>query len=660
MPRSTSDSDFSGNSGNSNASTVRSAWSSANPNDSTRPREIRSTPIYMPVVHHPPPTPKMGQSSINTHLHPPRSPTHTSQGSSGLPSRTPSPNLSTRTLTSQRSQTHLSPNNAPTPQRSLSPFTSSSSLHQQYSSPTSALRPDSVCSYPDSSPLMAPNVLAAVDARLRANAAAATSSVTGGSSQVDLTSSPLNSRPLPFAQGSYSSQGSGMNSRASSVAPVMTHYSALHSSTGVKSREDLYDILNADDDEGGGRSGGGEDLHGGLGKPRPGFIHSSQSKRSSRCNSISSSLAGSGIELNAHHRRSQIDDAPILLTKPSRAKLAGNGTLSHKGSALTSSGSIVNGKREYHSGFEDSTTLNSSPELAPYLERSAWLKSKTKTSRKWRGICCGIGILIFLGAIAGITFGFISGKGKVDGLAPPPDPERPNNKPNPPITQFKPDPNLRKAFYGLDYNPANGLMPWCGATLQSVINDIILMSQLTSRIRLYGMDCNQADLTFQAINALNLNSTMKVVLTVWVDKNATTYQRQYDTLFKVLDTYGTSMVQGISVGNEVLFQGYKTLTELGVLMKDVRTQIKTRYNADIPIFTSDIGNNVNSSLAAVSDELHGNLHPYFSDSKIENAANWTLAQYEERIEGNPTSSGRKGAISEVGWPSAPSSAVYTN
>jgi exo-beta-1,3-glucanase (GH17 family) len=235
------------------------------------------------------------------------------------------------------------------------------------------------------------------------------------------------------------------------------------------------------------------------------------------------------------------------------------------------------------------------------------------------------------------------------------DPEKPTTVSV--ITQFPPNPNLHKSFYGLDYNPAKTNMPWCGAAIQDVVNDINVISQLTNRVRLYGMDCGQADLTFQAINLLNLNETMKVVLTVWVDNNATTYQRQYDTLFRVLDTYGTNMVQGISVGNEVLFRKDITLTDLGSRMATVRSEIKKRYNANIPIFTSDIGNNMNSDLAKVSDELSANLHPYFAGISVSESAKWTFSQYNISIEDNPTPTGLAGTISEVGWPSAPASAV---
>lgn len=41
-------------------------------------------------------------------------------------------------------------------------------------------------------------------------------------------------------------------------------------------------------------------------------------------------------------------------------------------------------------------------------------------------------------------------------------------------------PRLKPIFYGLAYTPFNALEPWCGATLNNVTQDIILMSQMTS------------------------------------------------------------------------------------------------------------------------------------------------------------------------------------
>lgn len=64
------------------------------------------------------------------------------------------------------------------------------------------------------------------------------------------------------------------------------------------------------------------------------------------------------------------------------------------------------------------------------------------------------------------------------------------------------------------------------------------------------------------------------------------------------------------------------------------------------------------ALASYSDLLQGNLHPYFSGTPAINAANWTINEYATTITANPVPSGTTGVISEVGWPSAPSTAVY--
>ncbi|KAF9911979.1 hypothetical protein EC991_001426 [Linnemannia zychae] len=462
-----------------------------------------------------------------------------------------------------------------------------------YSAAPPSLRPDSVCSFPDSSPVMAPSVLAAVDARLRES-----------------------NRQRTLATQASSSSSS---------------LDVLQSSELILSREQLFDALNGDDDE----DDEGDDGH--LAYPKPGFARgqhrTAASSRSSLPRSSASSYrSGSGIELNTKVQK----PVPAKLAATSDIESGRGGHNHRKEKELVSAAMVSKG------GGEN-------------IKESPWLESKKRTSRKWRRACCAVGLLIFVGIVAGIAIGFTSRKDKIDGLAPPTtfDPDKPTTVPV--ITQFPPNPNLHKSFYGLDYNPAKTIMPWCGASLQEVVNDINLISQLTNRVRLYGMDCNQADLTFQAIKALN--ATMKVVLTVWVDKNATTYDRQASTLFKVLDTYGTTMVQGISVGNEALFRNDVTLKDLGDRMATIRNTIRTRYNASIPIFTSEIGNNLTPDLASVSDELSGNLHPFFAGMDVKSAAQWTFDQYNNTIVENPTPSGLAGTISEVGWPSAPASAV---
>ncbi|KAF9411982.1 hypothetical protein BGZ94_001188 [Podila epigama] len=628
--------------------------------------ELGSTPISLPIIVQPSPT----------------NPLQTIAKTRG-PTRTPSPNLTPSSPLAQSAFGGRPP---------LSSAGSSASLHlrynnhqlqqQQASSPTfySApllLRPDSVCTFPDSSPLMAPNVLAAVDARLWASAQGQDQSRgrrANGSGPASSCHSlrPQNSSDSVLLQTPHSNNTN--NSKASSLAPVITHHSVLENTDAITSREQLYDILNREDDDDEEEEDGGAERDQGnskgrgsnhsafhFDKPRPKFHGhgngNSFSSQSSRRTSMSSSLAHSGIELN--HKRSSLSLSGA--DQKSGMRMPTVPTNAAKGSSLRNDKSARANHSFLHKDSVASLSSMHSNEtgLAQFGGKSAWLESKRRSSRRWRSICCVVGILAFAGAIAGIVLGIVGSKGKVDGLAPPTDPKDPHAPPvKPPITEYTPDPSLRKAFYGVDYNPAKTMMPWCGATLQDVIDDMILISQIANRVRLYGVDCGQADLTFQAIKLLKIR--MGVVLTLWVDKDPVTYQRQYDTLFKVLDKHGVDMVEGVSVGNEVLFRDDQTLETLSTMMATVRAELQRRYNraVPIPVFSSEIGNNLNAALAAVSDELSGNLHPYFSDTPAEKAAEWTFQQYENLIVNNPTPTGINGSISEVGWPSSPASAVY--
>lgn len=329
--------------------------------------DMRSAPIYLMPGHQ-----QQGQGS-NNH------------------SRTPSPNRSTRTLGSYNTTLNGS-------QQNLSNHPSNNSLNSQYNgrpfTPPAALRPDSVCSFPDNSPLLAPNVLAAVDARLRAAAASQ------GNNNVNSSSSSLHniSQPNPRFAG-----GSGRNSRASSIGPVITHHSIMQNSEAIMSREQLFDVLNKDDDNNGNDTDNDTryDSNFSLKKPKPEFFSSSaqSSRRNSTC---SSAFANSDIELNA---RSSGPGHNNNNKRPGMVILAGAGA-SQLGSRT-------------RSGFEKSGLHESFDGQSVKVEKSDWLKSKSRTHRRWKSLCCVIGLLAFAAVVTGITLGFMTRKGKVDGLAPP-------------------------------------------------------------------------------------------------------------------------------------------------------------------------------------------------------------------------------------------------
>ncbi|KAG6842030.1 hypothetical protein C0991_003556 [Blastosporella zonata] len=80
-----------------------------------------------------------------------------------------------------------------------------------------------------------------------------------------------------------------------------------------------------------------------------------------------------------------------------------------------------------------------------------------------------------------------------------------------------------------------------------------LISQLTTRVRLYGADCNQTALVLEAIKQTNVNMQVYVGNYVVPDDNVS-YTRQRDTIKDAIQTYGVDHIAGITVGNEFMLK----------------------------------------------------------------------------------------------------------
>lgn len=116
-------------------------------------------------------------------------------------------------------------------------------------------------------------------------------------------------------------------------------------------------------------------------------------------------------------------------------------------------------------------------------------------------------------------------------------------------TVYEKDARLKRSFWGIDYTPNGAQMEYgCNITQDDVIEDLKLLHQLTPRLRLYGLDCDQGYYVMNGMKLMNID--MGVILTIWVDGNATTYKRQYDAFWKLLDEFGADHITGVSVGNE--------------------------------------------------------------------------------------------------------------
>ncbi|KAI1419757.1 glycoside hydrolase superfamily [Xylaria sp. FL1777] len=305
-------------------------------------------------------------------------------------------------------------------------------------------------------------------------------------------------------------------------------------------------------------------------------------------------------------------------------------------------------------------------DLGPRAEKSDWMAKQSSSRKKWKWITAIVVLLVVAGAVVGGVLGSKyankgsssssgSGSGSNSQGQSANDDTSQNGDLNinsGEIQALLNNPNLHKVFPGVDYTPINVQYPDClknPPSQNNVTRDVAILSQLTNTIRLYGTDCNQTEMTIHAINQLKMEDDIKIWLGVWQDDNNVTNTRQLDRMWTILDTYGDKPFKGLIVGNEILFRKQMTTQELGNLLDSVRSNL-TKHNWDLPVATSDLGDNWDSTLAQVSDYIMGNVHPFFAgqDSKV--AASWTWTFWQNKAGSFFKSDQEKNVISEIGWP----------
>jgi len=293
-------------------------------------------------------------------------------------------------------------------------------------------------------------------------------------------------------------------------------------------------------------------------------------------------------------------------------------------------------------------------------EKSEWLDKQKTGKKKLRWIVGVIVAVIIIGAIAGgVVGGVLSHKNSnnsssTQGQSASSDTQDNGdlNKNSAEIQKLLNNKNLHKVFPGIDYTPMNTQYPDClsnPASQNNVTRDLAVLSQLTNTIRLYGTDCNQTQLLLHSIDQLGLNGTIKVWLGVWQDNNATTNARQLAQMYDIFDTHGEASFIGVIVGNEVLFRQDMTETELGAVITGVKTNLTAR-GINLPVASSDLGDNWTATFANLVDYVMANIHPFFAGVTAEQAASWTYDFWTDH-DTILKSDISKNVISETGWPS---------
>jgi exo-beta-1,3-glucanase (GH17 family) len=236
-----------------------------------------------------------------------------------------------------------------------------------------------------------------------------------------------------------------------------------------------------------------------------------------------------------------------------------------------------------------------------------------------------------------------------------------NNDPS----QFEKDPRLIQSFYGIAYTPEGSQLPDCGNSLADVITDIQLLSQLTTRVRLYGADCNQTELVLEAIKQTKVNMSVVVANYPIATDGGAAYTQQAILLEQAIQAYGTDHIIGMTVGNEFILDyldandatdpngsvGDEGAEILLGFINDSKTMLKN-MSVSLPVGNSDAGSYFNNLVLEDVDYGMANVHPWFANVSIEQAAGWTWSFFTGTDEVLSASLSNKPtmSIAETGWP----------
>lgn len=309
-------------------------------------------------------------------------------------------------------------------------------------------------------------------------------------------------------------------------------------------------------------------------------------------------------------------------------------------------------------------------------EKSEWLSRQKRGSNKMRWIIgIAIGAVVILAIVGGVVGGILGSKNSGGGdsgsggsgsaasstwntasgdLAANGDLDKNSAE----IKALLNNDDLHKVFPAMDYTPWGTQYPLCEKyppSPNNVTRDLAVLSQLTDTVRLYGIDCNQTEMVLHSIEQLELTE-MKVWLGVWIDTNQTTNDRQMKHMYELLkERKDHSIFKGVIIGNEALFRADESKTEaqqeLADFLDDARAEFKTN-GWDLPIATSDLGDNWNSVLVSHVDFVMANIHPFFAGVPADEAASWTWSFWQNHnvpLTANNPNVGQ--IISETGWPS---------
>lgn len=201
-------------------------------------------------------------------------------------------------------------------------------------------------------------------------------------------------------------------------------------------------------------------------------------------------------------------------------------------------------------------------------------------------------------------------------------------------------------FDGISYSPLGTLEPECTFSQEEADTDIMLLSQITGKIRTYSTRCNQAEFILNAINRTQV--PLKVALGIWISNDSSSNEIELSAVKHLVAQYPERYFESIFVGNEVRYRD-DVLEEMHIQYIQLVKDFVHQAGKKIPVGTSELSVALSPKIAASCDFIGVNLNPFYENVPVEKACDWIfefMTQYVKPLLPDTT----KVVISEVGWP----------
>ncbi|KAJ1938752.1 hypothetical protein GGF37_004686, partial [Kickxella alabastrina] len=203
------------------------------------------------------------------------------------------------------------------------------------------------------------------------------------------------------------------------------------------------------------------------------------------------------------------------------------------------------------------------------------------------------------------------------------------------------------SLWGLTYSPYNtdGSCPDVG----TVAEQLKKVASVASNIRLYSTDCSQLSSALEAIGSNNI--PLNVYAGIWVTDGVSRMESDLDQFVAAAKQYDSSLIKGVSVGNEDIFKGMSESTLIGYI-NQVRARLQAEGMGHISVYTTETDAHFSKALAAASDVVQINVYSIFDGLYTDISASVdSVIQRANNIRSN-VSGGKPVRFGECGWSSA--------